>query len=163
MPRVKVQYRTTSKEAYKKFRAAHPQIDLTFDKWKEIIYAFNYAFRDHLLETGDRSKLPWGLGGFSVTKKKSRKFITHGGKEYISLPIDWVKSRKMGKRIYHLNTHTDGYRYKWYWYIGDARFYQSDIWVFKPSRCSSRKLAEYLKRPNSSYAQLYREQERKRK
>lgn len=162
MPRVKVSYRTGSKEAYDKFCAAHPNINLTFDKWKSIIYTHNHLFRDHILETGDKIKLPWGLGAFSVTKKKSKKFVIHKGKERVALPIDWAKTRKAGRRIYHLNTHTDGYKYRWFWFLSDARFYHTDIWVFKPSRVSSRKLAEYLKRPNSPYAEVYREWERKK-
>lgn len=163
MPRVKVSYRTGSKEAYKKFCALHPDIHLSFEKWKSILYTYNHLFRDHILETGDKIKLPWGLGAFSVCKRKSKKFIVKDGKEYINMPIDWVKTNETGKKIYHLNTHTDGYRYKWIWITHEARFHQSDIWVFKPSRISSRKLAEYLKRPNSMFPQIYREWGRKRR
>lgn len=161
MPRVKVQYRTAAKEVYDRFCAAHPNIDLSFEKWKEILYTFNHGFRDHILETGDKCKLPWGLGTFSVSKRKSKKFAVYEGKEYIALAVDWVKTNKLGKKVFHLNNHTDGYRFKWKWFSIDCRFYLSDIWVFKPSRVSSRKLAEYLKRPNSSYPQIYREWDRK--
>lgn len=162
MPRVKVSYRTASKEAYNKFCQLHPNIHLTFEKWKSIIYSYNYLFRDHILETGDRIKLPWGLGGFSISKKKSKKFVVIDGKEHINMAVDWIKTRKAGKKIYHLNAHTDGFRYKWFWFRKDARFHQTSIWVFKPSRVSSRKLAEYLKRPNSFYPQIYKEWERKK-
>lgn len=159
--RVKVSYRTGSKEAYNKFCAAHPNINLSLDKWLEIIYAFNYSFRDHILETGDRSRLPWGLGTFSISKKKTKRYATIDGVEYTIMAVDWAKTHRLGKRVYHLNSHTDNYRYKWKWFIDDSRFYLHDIWVFKPSRVSSRKLAEYLKRPNSPYPQIYREWERK--
>lgn len=162
MPRVKVEYRSTSREVYDRFCAANPGISLSFKKWQEIIYTFNTNFRDHILETGDRCKLPWGLGSFSISKKKSRKYITLNGKEVIVMPIDWAKTRKLGKKVYHLNAHTDSYRYKWKWFNNDCRFYLHDIWVFKPSRVTSRKLAEYLKRPNSFYTQLYREWDRKK-
>ena len=161
MPRVKVQYRTTSKDVYKRFCAAHPSICLSFEKWKEIIYSFNCGFRDHILETGDRCKLPWGFGTFSVSKRKSKKYIIYEGKEYVNLPVNWVKTQKLGKRVFHINSHTDGYRFKWKWFSIDARIYFHNIWVFKPSRVSSRKLAEHLKRPNSHYAQIYKEWERK--
>jgi len=97
-----------------------------------------------------------------VTKKKSKKYNIVNGEEKITLPIDWPKTNKAGKKIYLLNAHTDGYRFKWTWISKDARLYQHDIWVFKPSRVSSRKLAEYLKKPNSNYAQIYREFNKKR-
>lgn len=161
MPRVAVQYRTTSKEVYKKFCDSHPSINISFEKWKEIIYTFNYGFRDHLLETGDKGKLPWGMGSFSISKRKAKKLYSYKGKEYINMPVDWVKSKKLGKKVYMFNPHTDGYRYKWIWFKKEARIKYIDIWIFKPSRVTSRKLADYLKRPNSPYAQLYKEWERK--
>lgn len=159
---MKVSYRTASKEVYKKFCAAHPSVNISFEKWEEIIYTFNQNFRDHILETGDKCKLPWGMGSFSVSKRKSKKFVIIDGKEYINMPVDWVKTHKLGKRVFHLNTHTDGFRYKWLWFSHDSRFQYPEIWVWKASRVTSRKLAEYLKRPNSSYPQIYREWERKR-
>lgn len=155
--RVAVAYRTSSKEAYKKFCSAHPEVKLDFEKWKEIIYSYNYLFRDYLLETGDRVKLPWGLGSFSINKKKVRKTIIKDDKELVVMPVDWQKSRKAGKKIYHLNSHTDGYRYKWLWFAGDARIYQCSIWVFKPSRITSRKLAQYIKKPGANYFQIYKQ------
>ena len=160
MPRVQIDYRTASKEVYNKFCLRYPEVKLSFVQWKEVIYTYNYFFRDYILETGDRARLPHGFGTFSISKKKSSKFTIHNGVEYINLPIDWKKTRSAGKRIYNLNTHTDGYRYRWYWFIKDARLYQSDIWVFKPSRSSSRKIAEYINKPSSIYSQLYKQWER---
>jgi hypothetical protein len=161
MPRVKVSYRTVSREVYDRFCVANPDVKLSFDKWLEIIYTFNYNFRDHILETGDRCKLPWGLGTFSISKKKTIRTVIYNGKEFTVMAVDWAKTKKVGKKIYHLNSHTDNYRYKWRWFVKDARIYLADIWIFKPSRVSSRKLAEYLKRPNSHYPQIYREWDRK--
>lgn len=161
MPRVKVEYRSGSKEVYEKFCATYPSISLSFEKWLEIIYAYNYGFRDHLLETGDRCKLPWGIGSFAISKTKPKRTINLNGKELIVMAVDWPKTLKLGKKVYHLNNHTDGYRFKWRWFIHDSRFKHCDIWVFKPSRVSSRKLAEYLKRPNSPYPQIYKEWKKK--
>jgi len=158
-----VEYRTASRKVYNKFCAAHPNISISFEKWEEIIYAFNYNFRDHILETGDKCKLPWGMGAFTVSKKKSKRSIVIDGKEHIILAVDWEKTHRLGKRVYLLNNHTDGYRFKWYWFPYDSRFSNVEMWVWKPSRFTSRKLAEYLKRPNSPYPELYKEWERKRK
>lgn len=157
MPRVAVAYRTASTAAYRNFCSRHPDIHITIEQWRQIIYTYNHCFRDYILETGERIKLPWGLGTFSITKRKAKKSVIHQGEEKIVLPIDWQKSNKLGKRIYHLNTHTDGYRYKWAWFPQDARILQPYIWVFKPSRISSRKIAEYLKKPNSIYPQIYKQ------
>lgn len=156
MPRVKVSYRSSSKEVYNKFCSRFPEIKLSFDKWKKIIYTYNELFRDYILETGDRVKLPWGLGSFSINKKKSRKTIDIDGREITVLPVNWKRSKEAGKKIYLLNSHTDGYRYKWIWFADDARIYQTSIWVFKPSRVSSRLLAHYLTK-SGNYFQIYKQ------
>ena len=162
MPRVKTEYRSASKQLYNKFCEKHPDITITFEKWKEVIYTYNYFFRDYILETGEKAKLPWGFGSFAISKRKVKKYKIFNGKEYINLPIDWKKTKELGKVIYNLNAHTDGYRYKWLWFILEARIYHSDIWVFRPSRISSRKIAEYIKKPSSIYSQLYKQWDRRK-
>jgi nucleoid DNA-binding protein len=148
MSRVKVEYRTGERKVYDQFCLKYPDITINFDEWKEIIYTYNSLFREYLLETGDRAKLPYGIGTFAIAKKKPKKTKTYAGKEYMNMPIDWQKSRKAGKRIYNFNAHTDGNRFRWLWFNrGYRRFYHSDLWTFKPSRETSRKITEYLKRP----------------
>lgn len=159
MPRVKVEYRTSSRSVYDTFCIKNPDIKLTFEQWSLIIYTYNHLFRDYILETGDRVKLPWGLGSFTVSKKKSKKFKVYEGKEWVNLPVDWQKSRKEGKYIYNFNSHTDGYRFRWLWGNRDARFAHADIWSFKPSRTASRKIAEYLHKPGQ--AEFYKQWERR--
>lgn len=106
-----------------------------------------YNFRDHLLESGDRVKLSHGLGAFAISKKKSKKsnILPETGEEKITLPVDWAKTRKAGKYIYHFNFHTNGYRFKWKWFPHSATFFKADVWNFKPSRVTSRLLNFYLK------------------
>lgn len=159
--RVKVEYRSTSRDVYNRFCQAHPDIKMAYKKWVEIIYAFNRAFRDYILETGEKVKFPWGFGDFAISKKLSKKFKEHNGKTYINLPIDWKKTKEAGKRIYNFNSHSDGYRCKWYWFVKDARFSNSCIWIFKASRESSRKITEYINKPSKEYLKYYKEWSRK--
>ncbi|MEI6187000.1 MAG: hypothetical protein WCP46_00665 [Alphaproteobacteria bacterium] len=144
--RVKVDVRTGSPECYRDFKAKHPHIDISLQEWTEIIYQFNESFRNYLLETGDREKLPWGFGSFAITKKKRKaKKLAPNGKEYINLPIDWVKTKAKGKVIYNFNYDTDGYFFGWKWFKEDVRVKFTKLWWFKPSRVSSRMIAHYIK------------------
>lgn len=159
MPRKKIEYRTASRENYTLFCHTYPDIALSFTQWATIIYTFNYNFRDHLLESGDRVKMPWGFGDFMVAKKKKKKTkILPDGTEKINLSINWKASRAAGKRIYHLNYHTEGYNFYWRWEPRTARIYQPQVWRFTPSRVSSRLLCHYLKQPG--YQHLYKEWDR---
>lgn len=141
--RVHVDWRSGSTENYKSFKKAYPQIDLSLEQWKNIIYTFNEKFKLYILETGDVAKLPGGIGDFSITKKKRRK--TRGtNDEFINLPVDWKKTKEKGKIIYNFNFHTEGYFFGWIWFNETGRFKTSNLWNFKASRTTSRLLAHYI-------------------
>ncbi len=154
--RTKIDWRSSSKDNYREFCKKYPNILLSFDDWRNIIYAFNEAFKQHILETGEKIKLPFGFGEFSIKKKKRRKVSVVDGKEYINLPIDWQKTKEKGKVIYNFNYHTEGFFFGWHWFKQNARFKHSDLWYFKASRTTSRLLSHYIK-ADDKYQHIYRE------
>ena len=155
MSRVKIDWRSASRENYTNFCKKHSSIKLTFDEWRNIIYAYNDSFKNYILETGERAKLPFGFGEFSINKKKRRK-KTGLNDEFVNLPIDWQKTKEKGKVIYNFNFHTEGYFFGWIWFKETTRLSNSYLWYFKPSRTTSRLLSHYIKTDNK-YQHLYRE------
>ena len=156
--RIKIDWRSSSKENYKLFCKKHPSIKLTFDEWRNILYSFNEAFKNYILETGERARLPLGFGEFSINKKKRRKKKGLND-EFVNLPIDWQKTKEKGKRIYNFNFHTEGYFFGWMWFKETTRIKNIDLWYFKPSRVTSRLLSHYLK-ADEKYQHIYREWKR---
>jgi nucleoid DNA-binding protein len=156
--RIKIDWRSSSKENYKLFCKKHPSIKLTFDEWRNILYSFNEAFKNYILETGERARLPFGFGEFSINKKKRRKKKGLND-EFVNLPIDWQKTKEKGKRIYNFNFHTEGYFFGWMWFKETTRIKNIDLWYFKPSRTTSRLLSHYIK-ADEKYQHLYREWKR---
>jgi|TARA_R110000772_G_scaffold254954_1_gene370986 hypothetical protein len=156
MPRVAVDWRSASKDNYKDFCKTHPLISLTFEEWKNIIYEFNEQFKHHILETGEKQRLPCGFGEFSINKKKRKRIKSNGEKDFINLPIDWKKTREKGKHIYNFNYHTEGYFFGWMWFRDTARFRHSTCWFFKPSRVTSRLLSHYVT-TDKKYQHIYNE------
>jgi hypothetical protein len=121
------------------------------------LYTYNESFKEYILETGEKVKLPFGFGEFSINKKKRRKLKNNvDGKEFVNLPIDWQKTKEKGKIIYNFNYHTEGYFFGWMWFKQTARFKNFDLWYFKPSRLTSRLLSHYLK-TNDKYQYIYNE------
>lgn len=162
--RTKAEYRTASKETYNRFCILHPDIKVSFKEWKSVVYAYNNFLREYILETGEKVKMPHGIGTVCITKKKIKKFKNYNdenGDPYINLAIDWQKTKIAGKRIYHLNTHSDGNSYRWIWFYKEARFALSDVWYFRPCRKSSRLINTYIKKPNAQYGQMYKTWTRK--
>jgi nucleoid DNA-binding protein len=153
--RVKIDWRSASKENYNNFCKKNPSIKISFDEWKNIVYSFNDSFKNYILETGERAKLPFGFGEFSINKKKRRKKKGLND-EFVNLPIDWKKTKEKGKVIYNFNYHTEGYFFGWMWFKHTARLKHIDLWYFKPSRTTSRLLSHYIK-TNEKYQHIYRQ------
>lgn len=158
MSRPKIDYRTASKESYEAFINNNPSVNLSFEEYKKVIYTFNSLLVTHLLETGDKVKLPFGLGELVINKYKPKKYVTNkDGKERVNLPINWLETKKAGKYVYHLNAHTDGYKYYWMWNWWKSRIKFAFMWKFEMARVNSRLLKTYLKKTNSKYKDLYKE------
>lgn len=154
--RTKVGWRSASKDNYNNFCTEHPEIKLSYDEWRNIVYSFNESVRDYILETGEKVKLPFGFGEFSINKRKNKKFKEINGKQRIVMPIDWKKSREKGKRIYNFNHHTEGFYFGWVWFKKPSTIKFKDLWYFKASRPTARLLAHYLK-VDEKYQHIYKE------
>jgi len=152
--RTKIDWRSASKDNYNKFCKKHPSVKLTFDEWRNIVYQYIESYKEYILETGEKVKLPYGFGEFSINKKKRRKIKGVDGKEFINLPIDWKKTKEKGKVIYNFNFHTEGYFFGWLWFKKTARIKNVDLWFFKPTRTTSRLLSHYIK-VNDKYQHIY--------
>jgi len=148
--RTKYEYRSASREVFKRFKEKHPEVDLKYTDWCNIVYSFNYGFRDYCLETGRKAKFPYGIGVFCITKFKQPKIKVVDGVSHINMNVDWKKTKEKGFRVFHMNNHTEGFGFRWYWIFGTQRFFQSEIWSFKPSRVSSRLINHYIKQNYSS-------------
>lgn len=146
MSRTKIGYRSGSKEAYQLFKETHPETELTFRQFYDIIMTWNTSIMEHIIHTGDEVKLPYGFGVLTIAKyKQKKKRITKDGREIMNLSINWAATRAEGKKVYHMNFHTDGYKYFWKWDSKRSYFKASSIWAFKAHRYFARYLAKQLK------------------
>ena len=151
-------FRTASKNCYNSFCRKNPEIHITFEEYKKILYTYNELLVTYLLETGEKYKIPYGLGEVVVNKYKPKQYVIDPtGVEHINLPIDWKESKKHGKKVYILNSHTDGYKYYWMWNYWKTKIKFSSIWRFSMARVHRRMLNVYLRKPNSKYKDLYRQ------
>lgn len=162
MSQRKKEYRTNSKENYDRFLKVNKltEEEIPFDKWKQNLSVCNWMFIEYALRTGMKVTLPFGFGPLAVNKKMLKRFKEYkdsegNTKKVVNLRIDWAKTKKLGKKVYHTNEHTDGYNYKWKWFSEDAKFYLSDLYVFNPGRYASRAINKYLKKPGADYKGLY--------
>lgn len=156
--------RTGSKNLYNEFCKRHPSSKLTYKDYRTILIHYNSLIANHILETGQKVKLPWGLGELCINKyKRSVYKITQAGEKVYNYKIDFKKTKEYGKTIYHTNLHTQGYNYHWFWTPTSSRIKYAQIWSLTMIRDHSRGLVRRLKEPGSKYKNLYREFVRRRR
>jgi hypothetical protein len=158
MSRKKKEYSTCSKENYNRFIRENgiTEKELSYKKYVKNLKVCNWMFIEYALRTGLKINLPHGFGPLTVNKKKLKLFKEHDGKKYINLRVDWSKTKKLGKRVYHTNEHSDGYNFRWLWFPGEAKLHLSDLYIFKPGRYASRAINRYIKK-SPEYKELYLE------
>ena len=83
--------------------------DVSYNTFKTILNEFNSKLKNCLLESSEGFKMPFGLGYVQIVKYKPKSYTKK------SLSIDYKSSAQYGKIIYHLNEHSNGYKYRLYW------------------------------------------------
>ena len=92
---------------YKEYIKQYDKID--YNTYKYIVNCFYDLFLNALFEDSKLIKLPYGLGSVCIVKYKPKTLTQK------SLSVDYKASAEYGKKIYHLNEHSDGYKYRLYW------------------------------------------------
>lgn len=84
-------------------------IEVDYGLYKRILDEMCAVILESVLERSEGFKMPYGLGFLQVCKYKPKTMTQQ------SLSIDYQASKEYDKRIYHLNEHSDGYKYRLYW------------------------------------------------
>lgn len=95
-------------DMYKQYRKDYGD-DVDYKQFKDILDRFNEEILSCLLQSSEGFKMPFGLGYVQIVKYKPKSMTPK------SLSVDFKSSAEYGKTIYHLNEHSDGYKYRLYW------------------------------------------------
>lgn len=95
---------TTFRDMYKTL-----PIELDYFTYTRILDEMCNVILQHIFNRSEGFKMPYGLGFIQIGKYKPKTFTAK------SLSIDYKASKEYNKHIYHLNEHSDGYKYRLYW------------------------------------------------
>lgn len=84
-------------------------IEVDYGLYKRILQEMCRIILNAVLNSSDGFKMPFGLGFIQVGKYLPKALNDK------SLSVDYKASREYDKRIYHLNEHSNGYKYRLYW------------------------------------------------
>ena len=84
-------------------------IEVDYGLYKRILDEMCRIILEHVLNGSEGFKMPYGLGFIQVGKYQPKSLTAK------SLSVDYKASKEYDKRIYHLNEHSNGYKYRLYW------------------------------------------------
>lgn len=97
----------TIRDIYTQYRKTHE--NAVYLRFKRILDEVNKIIIETILDASQPFKMPSGLGLICIVKYRPKTYTDK------SLSVDYRASKEEGKRIYHLNEHSDGYKYRLYW------------------------------------------------
>ena len=84
-------------------------VDVHYSLYKRVLDQMCVVILEHVLNASEGFKMPYGLGFIQVVKYRPKNFNSD------SLSVDYKASKEYDKKIYHLNEHSDGYKFRLYW------------------------------------------------
>ena len=138
----------TGKDFYKSYIdyvGDNPLYQVEYRVFRDIINDYFKYLRDELIENGKEIKLPCRLGTLSIVKHKPKEYSGR------SLRIDYVETKKVGKVVYHLNEHSNFYKYRYYWNKHNMLNHNKTMYQLIMTRDNKRRLAYIIKNKLRDY------------
>ncbi len=118
---------------------------ITKNEYIEIIEDYTKSIVHEIMDKSSIFKMPYRLGTLQVVKLQSSN---NRNKKY---SVDFNLTNKYGKTIYHLNEHSDGYKYMFKWCKLKSVVKNKTKYRFVPSRTNKRQLATNIKTGTTDY------------
>lgn len=124
-------------DMYKQYKKDYGN-DVDYRQFKDILDRFNEEILSCLLQSSGGFKMPFGLGYVQIVKYKPKSMTPK------SLSIDFKSTVEYGKTIYHLNEHSNGYKYRLYWSKIPQTFPDRYMYQLQLVRQNKRQLAQLI-------------------
>ena len=128
------------KDIYAYYRE-HTEEPLPYSVFKAVNQDYLAAIMELIVVEAYNFKIPNRLGYWRIQKRET---------DLTRLSVDWQATKKVGKRVYHLNTHSEGFKLRFLWEKKSAVLKKNSKrpYSFRLCREWKRKLAGEMKKPN---------------
>ena len=128
----------TIADMYNTWIKENNDVDMIYLRFKRILDKFNKTILEGLQDRSEGFKMPYGLGYIQIVKYRPKKYNSK------SLSKDYKSSNEYGKPIYHLNEHSDGYKFRLYWSKLPQTFPDRYKYTLNFVRTNKRRLAQLI-------------------
>ena len=113
-------------------------VEVDYSLYRRVLSEMCSTILEHLLERSEGFKMPYGLGFIQICKYKPKQLSNQ------SLSVDYKSSDEYGKRIYYLNEHSDGCKFRLYWSKKPSTFPDRYKYQLSLVRENKRRLAQLI-------------------
>ena len=113
-------------------------VEVDYSVYRVVLDEMCKVILEYVLERSDGFKMPYGLGFIQIGKYRPKSLTQK------SLSVDYRASKEYNKRIYHLNEHSDGYKFRLYWSKIPRTFPDRYKYQLSFVRQNKRKLAQFI-------------------
>lgn len=128
----------TFADMYQSYLRENNAVELSYVDFKRILDEMCNIILERVLEASDGFKMPFGLGFIQVGKYLPKGYTSE------SLSVDYKASKQYNKKIYHLNEHSNGYKYRLFWSKIPRTFPDRYRYQLSLVRQNKRKLAQLI-------------------
>jgi hypothetical protein len=134
---------------YEEYLKSNPEGSYDYvskEVYVDIVESFSKYIAECVVDKGLIIDLPFNKGKLGIFKWMSKQ-----SRNLTKVPIDWVKSKALGKRVYLTNSHSNGYTYGFIWNKELRQANLLSCYKFRPARNLTRKLAMMIKTKQNDY------------
>lgn len=125
-------------DMYKPFMVENNNVDLLYSVFKTVLDSCNKLILETLQNASEGFKMPYGLGYLIIVKYLPKEYTDK------SLSYDYKTSKQLNKKIYYLNEHSNGYKYRLYWSKIPKTFSDRYKYQLMFTRANKRNLAKLI-------------------
>lgn len=139
---------------YFKYYKENTDTNISAKEFGEIVKEYNGFIRDSLSKRGNAYNMPCKFGIVELKKNKAEVTINDDGTIKNTLPVNWQETRKLWNdnpdalarriKIKFVNTHSDGYTFKFIYLRSRAVYTHKSIYRLKFNRLLKRQLSKSI-------------------
>lgn len=119
-----------------------------YKTYRNIVEDYYSIMLDELLNNSEELKLPYKLGTVRIIKYKPKTYTS------ASLSVNYKLSNELGYKVYHLNEHSNGYKYRLFWHKDVANNFAIYKYSLSLIRGAKRRLAQIIKNNLTDYPEI---------
>jgi Tfp pilus assembly protein PilZ len=131
--------------SYKDYISDNPIYNISKKQYSDLLKDYFKFLALELIDKAKEVRLPARMGTLTVIKTKPKRY------DFTYLRVDFNETKNSDKTILHLNEHSDGFNFRFFWSKRDIILDQKSLYELVMSRANKRHLAHVIKTKQKDY------------